>query len=795
MKYVLAILLTFPMLAFAENSTSSMFMPASQDLSVLVLGSMFGVMEGILHGGGTQVLGAMFSVFNAAVLIFGSIMMAYILIMSTINTANEGEMLGKKWSSTWVPIRIVIAIILLIPKASGYSLVQVVVMYVVIAGVGAADTVWNKVLDYMQNGGQIMSPEAYRGNDFYGYKSIGPNVLQSQACMFTLQNQINDRLKKEHPNEPQVNFASTLAISDTQSEKWKPRTISLEFPSNTTGYEQYKGICGKVDWTDPNTGGGSAIVDENGNIIENKTDNTRTYTATKLAMWQVVLDTQGAAKIIADNINNLNGATDSTKVTELISVMPLMNAGRDYNAIYNSLKGGLTPVGLTYRRDRETNQAITYDKARDQGWLGAGGYFMDMIKINQTNGVDKSNYILPSFTQEFCKIDAPATSRVSNIYVFVCKTDAINTYITNRLKDYDKFTHQFDSHTPNTKWMDIIQKMGPVFQLLGVHDVSELVANLAKVGIGFKMLQDPRINVHPIDGLMLLGDAYVDIGTVLIKLSVAATLAASLIGAVPAVNPLGFGVAGAASIVAGMINAIGGGFYVTGLTLLVYLPIVPAIIFTFAVIGWLLGVLESIIAAPIVALGIASPAANSELFGKSEPAIMLLLNLFIRPTLIIFGLVAGIILSAVGVWVLSFMFNPGTMIADFAQDHWAPTINFIVKLIVYCMAVTGVYVSCTTIIFQKSFTLIHVLPDKVMRWLSGGHQSQFGSEFSNAEGEAKGAVGDSAKTSQGVLTGGGQAGNKHIQDKVDKENRAREAKAQREGSNAESASSASNSGD
>jgi defect-in-organelle-trafficking protein DotA len=89
------VLMLFPMLAAADSSLN--FTPPSTDYSVIFLGNLFGVVDGVLHGTGSQIMGAMFGVFNAAVLALGGIVVMYTLIVGTMNTAHEGQMLGQKW--------------------------------------------------------------------------------------------------------------------------------------------------------------------------------------------------------------------------------------------------------------------------------------------------------------------------------------------------------------------------------------------------------------------------------------------------------------------------------------------------------------------------------------------------------------------------------------------------------------------------------------------------------------------------------------------------------------------------
>src|SRR5690606_23808536 len=96
---------------------------------------------------------------------------------------------------------------------------------------------------------------------------------------------------------------------------------------------------------------------------------------------------------------------------------------------------------------------------------------------------------------------------------------------------------------------------------------------------------------------------------------------------------------------------------VSGVSLAYFWPIHPFLIFLFGAICWLVGVIQSMIAAPLVAIALASPDGNSEVAGRAGPGLMLLLNLFLRPSMMIFGLITAIALSTVALWLLNGTFN------------------------------------------------------------------------------------------------------------------------------------------
>ena len=120
------------------------------DRSVQMLNHIFGdvVNKLALNGdieGVTQtnsILASMFGVFNSAVLVVGSLIITYIAIVGVLSTANDGEVLGKKWSTMWVPVRLAFSVLMLLPTTTGYSMIQLFVLMIALWGAGAANNTY-----------------------------------------------------------------------------------------------------------------------------------------------------------------------------------------------------------------------------------------------------------------------------------------------------------------------------------------------------------------------------------------------------------------------------------------------------------------------------------------------------------------------------------------------------------------------------------------------------------------------------------------------------------------------------
>ena len=98
----------------------SLFEPEACDVSLYYLGEVFG--NSLIPGGAdTYLLSYVFEIFNQVCLITGLMIVIYSLMVGVLQTSGQGKVLGEKWSATFLPIRTVIGIGLLIPKAGlGY---------------------------------------------------------------------------------------------------------------------------------------------------------------------------------------------------------------------------------------------------------------------------------------------------------------------------------------------------------------------------------------------------------------------------------------------------------------------------------------------------------------------------------------------------------------------------------------------------------------------------------------------------------------------------------------------------
>lgn len=188
--------------------------------------------------------------------------------------------------------------------------------------------------------------------------------------------------------------------------------------------------------------------------------------------------------------------------------------------------------------------------------------------------------------------------------------------------------------------------------------------------------------------------------------------------------------------------------WVIGFVCAYVIPVLPAFIFTGVIIGWLLLVVEGIIAAPLWVIAHLNPKGD-DLTGSAQAGYQLLLSLVLRPALIIFGLMASMIISQViGEFINKIFFGmllstQGGKIQGFGGFT---TIIF----------GTAIYCSLIFVIVKETFSLMYKIPDQILRWIGGstGGLGEFAGSFEQASKNGlAGGVG-SALGDVGRITGG-----------------------------------------
>ncbi|MGL4208430.1 MAG: DotA/TraY family protein, partial [Candidatus Adiutrix sp.] len=210
----------------------------------------------------------------------------------------------------------------------------------------------------------------------------------------------------------------------------------------------------------------------------------------------------------------------------------------------------------------------------------------------------------------------------------------------------------------------------------------------------------------------------------------------------------------------GLSGAVGEGFKATFVSLLNYfvvlsyvlisygfflayfLPAIPLVLWISAVIGWVILVLESLVAAPLWVAAHALPEGEGFTGNAGRLGYMLFLGVFLRPPLMVFGFLIAISLINV------FGFIIGLIFSSFVFEFLGDTVFGISAFLAYIFILGSVIITAT----YKIFGLISYLPERVTNWI-GQQFHSLGEKEDMAS--AKGQFAQGGKISNAIGSSGG----------------------------------------
>jgi hypothetical protein len=660
----------FCAVGFCANTDSSVFSIPIGDQSIYFLGKLFGEVGTIIPGGEANIVKRALLAFNTASLALGGIVILYSMLIAILNTANDGEMMGKKYNSMWIPIRAALGVAALLPsKAGGYAVIQAIIMWVIVQGVGAADYVWNDYLDNFAAGTTAPVKIQVSQSDFTN-SSI---IFQNQVCAAGLAEDMNTTI-------------NTIVNGD-----------NILFGVKNIIPED---VCGSAHIADNRPGVIAAAYDLSTSMIGSAYEYVRVYRQNG-----GVID-QATADDITRNI---------------------INAALSYGIHMQELAAAENP-----NTDSGTSNLIALSK--ESGWIYAGSFYMVVSRMTSSSYATLSNTLGPVVLY-----NAGDLAAVMGPYVIdlTSMLSTLSKQITETIEP--KLQELQDMGFCLIAGNDSAECTGMIVNVTASASAAAADSNTAKLVDGFMTAVDSIINdffvaITPQDGKNPLIEIAAWGQKTMVTLEIiwfgmvvglsVMTVLAPLAGLIPLFNNVvQIMMAGLQIIMAFLSPFFFGVFtilFILSATCGFFLPMMPYMIYTLSVIAWFLLVIESMVAGPLLALGIVHPEGQHDVWGKAEGGIMILSGVFLRPVLTVIGLLAGSIMS----YIVVDMLNSGFMLAfnSSVSENGAVQMNPWA-----CIAFITLYSGFLLLVIQKSFSLIYNIPDKILRWI-GGHAEQSGIE-------------------------------------------------------------------
>lgn len=724
------------------------------DHSVDMLRSIFGpVIDALVTGAdpdsvsaASNVIATMMSFFNSGILIVGTLIVSYVAAMGTINTANDGEAMGRNWSSLWTPVRIVAGGAVLLPTASGYSFIQLVVLMFALWGVGFANGTYKTGMAI-----GVLSPDGVvQGvNDpgsFYGLRDFGKQYLAASYCARAA-NQI-------YPGA-QVSAAPSADKTTTNGGRTE-YLFQIKDRNATTNLGGGEPLCGTVSISQytaqpaKDATGIEAALEQLRAAAQNAKIQAATNLMTDLEAW---------VNTWPDDISGDWSNVDSAKFNELVNsaetqvAAALMAALSDTTAVksgFQSLATSLT----------------------SEGWAMSGGWYQRVGEVRGRIAAITSESVgsvsAPSLSA--LPADAAASLLIGSVTTV---TEAISkkSEIKGNYKAPTSGPGDLTSVIPKDAQSDInIGSINADFDAKVSLWINSMMESMVEMATGAN-----TSGTTPLCGtagqmggslnrMKCIGDyltvARAGIGAADVAIKTGATALRVVAGTLSSVKGVGTGldldkvvtpiwdwvIEVPVKQLAMMATYIEPMAFYFG----VFLPSLPYVIFMTVVVGWILAVLQSLIAAPLWAVMHMTP--DRTFVGSQSQGYLLLLSLFARPALAVVGLFAAMLVSdpiidfiAKGFFAMrgAVVTSTGTVgaISSFLSFAWWFMVFGLTLLPVLYM----------------TFGLPQILPDHVLRWIGAG-VSDLGE--TQAVGQMRSGMAHAA--SSGALPSGGSSPSRRI---------------------------------
>lgn len=676
---------------FAQGASSvaegaSMFTPALNSQAEKIMGQMFG---GISSIDGANPLLDLIQNINAITLIIAGILITYQIMNGLIATAHEGEFLGKRLNAATYPLRISIATAVIVPVVKGYAIVQIVVMWLVTQSIGFADQTWISYIS-KQNFSEAISVSMPSPQT----KDMADSILESLVCVESLRKITN--LPEGHPLYTKNNWG----IHEVQNDTNKVRYV---FGDLYQGHGFTVDQCGYIEIPTPK----NLVADKN--IAEKFGDIYKGYTNTVTGSVGI--------KVFSDKV--------IPRETELIAIQ--------------------SAVGAAHRREIDrlisSTQLIANKIINDENY--------------KINGADFSN-IISEYNKQ---IKNAATSEIKryNPFKSIIEKAEMDGFISsmflyNKMADLAdivsrsvvmKSTYEKPKTMTNPTFKD--QYTTDMLKVKGKLISSDVMVSNASDGddsMEGKMNRwlDQKISEHIDGGMFQINPgehpimAAKRIGTNVLSVITSLTTA------------LGIG-ATVFPMASTTLLTILSGIWTAGLPLilftLVIIPLTPVLYILGSIIAWVTSVVEAVIVAPFWA--VMHIVHGDDMLGSGEKGYKLLLNILLKPVMIVVGVIASF--SLIMIFTSFIASNYGAMMEDMAMTSNTGALTKFFYMIASIYIITILNFT----IMMSIFKLIFQLPDRIMQWITNSENTLGGSAQDIA-----GVGGTAAKI---TTAGAGLAGN------------------------------------
>jgi conjugal transfer/type IV secretion protein DotA/TraY len=490
-------------------------------------------------------------------------------------------------------------------------------MWVVMQGVGGADTLWNNINSFQANSNSIVTTAT--PPSLSTVESSMENILQIVGCMQAINTaafparivQINDQY-----GTPPGSIGSYTP---------GPSGPANEIDVGGDGSSISQSYCGTITW---------APVE--GTPQQQATINN----AYHQAVINMILSAQASsntliANQIAGGVVNNNGSYVNGSVG-LSSMIAIVSPAQAYVSALSNLSITQSPSPCV------ANPGSSACTSSTAGWVLAGAYWLNLANASGNAG-NSTNVAAPTAIYNAVNYSAggfgQSTAKAYGDYI-----NSFANGTSGNLSNSGGGTQGINLNCSTTSMMGPLAGVGfalagvggamagLVFSAIFCASVNSIFSSFTSISNYASPNSFMNLSQNPISQLQNLGQNILTAVEMIWLVGSLLVLALGIIMSIMScITGVGYGLISFFVWLIPLLMSLLLALFVSGAMMAYYIPLLPFIYFSFGVLGWLMSVIEAIVAGPLVALGILHPEGH-EVWGEAKPAILLLANVLLRPS-------------------------------------------------------------------------------------------------------------------------------------------------------------------
>lgn len=721
---------------------------------------------------------------NILAIFLGVVVTAYTMIAGSLMTAYSGEVLGRSWSTYWLPVRSALGFGLLLPvKAIGagtFSTAQLAALYLVMIGSNAGDYIWEYSVEKVVGGAPIVSAP----------KHIRVDATNKRLKALTCAAALYDLRAESNGVDPEENYLFSYEVDGTVHKYYnslKPGAFSFlrgkkELENISFGYE---GKCGVQEFGSEigdYTKEGKELVGAAGNTPENSYE-VMAATAGKVATVNAVVEnlnglTPAALAIIADvgePVGPLRGVYGSQGMARAF-----IENDKEVIGYIKNIAAYVSAEAISYSNNisTEVSEATTQNpEVRDRftkrlttlGWTGSYIWFHEVPKfqsishnlinnldsnMTEADSIDTCNGWTTSswYTIRFSQDDLEAVCNGKDFKSIVTGTNQITSMAAREVSGNTRDMTSIDATTLAANCTkDSCENPEEIFTSVSSSIVMAMFSVLDYDPIGTIRENDFRgTGTQQTSGLANPFATSTALGHNLKRIQSFGFVALVASGAAAkGVSDSVVGLVGG-GVLDGIFTAILlplqmalGMLAINAMTLGYVLPLIPVLTGISLVLSYLIKVIEAVVATPLAIVQMLMPEGEGIMGTRLERSMQILATIILTPSLLVIGVIAAITMSFIGFAILNSMFWKMASLTTGASVWEALTL-------------VSLYTLSLIFIIKKSVAVMATLPDSILNWFSGSMGGAFGDSAQAVESSGsemdKGMAGMAPDAEKGLLS-------------------------------------------